>query len=156
MIASLPPPVPIGVGPAYRPAPAALTGRPVGAMHCTTGGRRFGVHLELFARRRVVIVPSGIGVARGCTYPARTREPTGVIEVRRGAHLTLGDLFLLWRKPVTRTRLLDFHGRVLAFVGGKRFTGDPREIALKRHAEIVLEIGGHVQPHTSYLFPEGL
>ena len=71
----LPPPVPIGVGAAYRPAPAVLTGRPVGGLRCANGGARFGVHLELFARRRVVIVPAGIGLAHGCTYPARTREP---------------------------------------------------------------------------------
>jgi hypothetical protein len=79
-----------------------------------------------------------------------------VIEVRRGARLTLGDLFRLWRKPLGRTRLLGFHGRVLAFVGGKRFTADPRAIALRRHAEIVLEVGGYVPPHARYLFPPGL
>ena len=45
---------------------------------------------------------------------------------------------------------------MLAFVGGKRFRGDPRTIALARHAEVVLEIGGYVQPHTRYLFPAGL
>ena len=136
MMAFMPPPVPIGVGAAYR--------------------GRFGVHLELFARGRVVIVPTGIGVARGCTYPARTREPTGVIEVLRGAHLTLGDLFRLWQKPLDRTQLLGFRGRVLAFVGGKRYTRDPRSIPLERHAEIVLEIGGYVPSHTRYLFPAGL
>jgi len=152
----LPPPVPIGVGAAYRPAPAVLTGRPVGGLRCANGGARFGVHLELFARRRVVIVPAGIGLAHGCTYPARTREPTGVIEVRRGSRLTLGDLFRLWRKPLERTRLLGFRGRVLAFVGGKRYDGDARDIPLTRHAEIVLEIGGYVPPHAHYLFPGGL
>jgi hypothetical protein len=152
----LPPPVPIGVGPAYRPAPALLSGRPVGRLRCESGGRRFGVHLELFARRRVVIVPAGIGLTRGCAYPARTREPTGVIEVRRGARLMLGDFFRLWREPLERSRLLGFHGRVLAFVGGKRYRGDPRGIPLTRHAEIVLEVGGYVQPHAHYLFAGGL
>ena len=44
------------------------------------------MHLELFAHRRVVIVPAGIGVDRtGCVYPARTLEPTGVVEVAHGS-----------------------------------------------------------------------
>jgi hypothetical protein len=133
-----------------------LSSAPVGRLRCAPGGVRFGVHLELFARRRVVIVPSGIGVARGCSYPARTREPTGVIEVRRGSRLTLGDLFRLWRQPLSRTRIVGFHGRVTAFVGGRVRRGDPRTIPLTRHAEIVLEVGGYVPPHTRYAFRAGL
>jgi hypothetical protein len=45
---------------------------------------------------------------------------------------------------------------VTAFVGGKRRRGDPRTIRLTRHAEIVLEVGGYVVPHTRYLFRSGL
>jgi hypothetical protein len=153
---ALPPPTPIGVGPAYRPPAAALAGAPVRRMRCVAGGARFGVHLEIFGRRRVVIVPARIGVARGCSYPARTREPTGVVEVRRGSRLTLGDLFLLWRQPLSRARVVGFHGRVTAFVGGRLRRGDPRAIRLTRHAEIVLEVGGHVPPHTRYVFRPGL
>jgi hypothetical protein len=39
-------------------------------------------------------------------------------------------------------------------VNGRRFLGDPRSIPLRRHDEIVLEIGGYVPPHSSYLFPK--
>jgi hypothetical protein len=53
-------------------------------------------------------------------------------------------------------RIAGFRGRVLAFVGGKRWRGDPREILLTRHAQIVLEGGGYVPPHPPYLFPPGL
>ena len=163
-------PTPIGRGIAYRPpaAPAAVAaGRPVGRFHCGTAGRRFGVHVELFARRLAVIVPAGIGVAspstrrlgtvtpRGCTYAARTRMPTGVIEVRRDARLTLGDLFRIWGQPLGPNRLAGFRSSrpVLAFVGGRRRRGDPRSIPLTRHAQIVLELGGYVPPHPSFLFP---
>ena len=56
---------------------------------------RFRVHLELFARGLVLLVPAGIGVAPPverdgayvlggrCLYPLRTREPTGVSRSRR-------------------------------------------------------------------------
>jgi hypothetical protein len=100
-------PWPIGVGPRYQPVAAnstVLAGRPVGALRCGSG-RTFDVHLELFANRRVVIVPPGIGVARsGCTYPLATSEPTGVVHVR-GAR-TLGDLFRVWGRRIGPHRLL--------------------------------------------------
>jgi hypothetical protein len=45
---------------------------------------------------------------------------------------------------------------VHAFVDGLPWTGDPRTIPLRRHAQIVLEVGGHVPPHVRYGFPKGL
>jgi hypothetical protein len=157
---------PIGRGAAYHPAPGA---HPIAGLRCTrAAGRRYGVHLELFANRLVVIVPPGIGVApprvrRGayvvagrCSYPARTVEPTGVIQVARGAHLTLGDLFALWGQPLGRDRLLGFRGRLRVFVAGKPWRRPPGEIPLARHAEIALEVGGFVPPRVGYRFRPGL
>jgi hypothetical protein len=157
-------PWPIGVGPGFRPpaGPAAvLRGEPVGRFRCAAnGGRRFGAHVELFVRRRVLLVPAGVGVARGgrCSYPLRTREPTGVIEIRHGTRATVGDLFRVWDQPLGRTRLAGFRSRapLLAFVGGKRWRGDAAAIPLSRHAQIVLELGGYVPPHPRYLFADGL
>jgi hypothetical protein len=144
-------------------------GLPVGGLRCSAANRaRFGVHVELFANRLVVIVPAGIGIApplrqdgayvRGgrCSYPARTREPTGVVEVAGRSRLTLGDLFALWGQPLSPTRLAGFRGQVSAFVAGRRRPGDPRTIPLTRHAQIVLEVGGYVVPHTRFLFRRGL
>jgi hypothetical protein len=157
---------PIGRGPAYHPAPGA---RAVAGLRCRHGGaKRFGVHLELFASRLVVIVPPGIGVApprvrRGayvvagrCSYPARTVEPTGVIQVERGAHLTLGDFFALWGQPLGHDRLLGFRGPFRVFVAGKAWHGSPAEIPLTRHAEITLELNGFVPPRLGYRFRPGL
>src|SRR4051794_5023075 len=50
-------PTPIGVGPGYHPAPAAHGHCVPAALH---GAAR--VHVELFANRRVVIVPAAIGL----------------------------------------------------------------------------------------------
>jgi hypothetical protein len=168
-------PWPVGVGPHYLPTPApaaVLAGRPVDGLRCSGAPgrpeRRFGVHLELFAGRKVVVVPAGIGVARplrregayvrpaGCTYPLRTLEPTGVIEVAAGRRPTLGDLFRLWGQPLGPNRLAGFRGRVAAFVGGRRWRGAAAAIPLTRHAQIVLETGGYVPPHPRYLFRAGL
>ena len=152
-------PWPIGTGPRYHPTAAnaaVAAGRPVGTLRCTKGGATFAVHVELFARRRVVIVPPHIGAGpRGCSYPIRTDEPTGVANVRTGGRYVLGDLFRVWGRRVGPNRLLSFRGPVSVYVGGRPFHGDPRTVPLRRHAEIVVEIGGHVAPHTSYLFPKG-
>jgi hypothetical protein len=162
MIAATPPPPvypwPIGAGPRYQPPaanPDVLDGRPVGGMRCTNG-RRFSVHVELFAHRKVVVVPPGIGISRsGCSYPLRTKAPTGVVHVAAKGRFTLGDLFMVWGRRLDRTHLVSFRGPVSVFVGGKRRSGDPRHIVLTKHAQIVLELGAYVAPHPTYLFPKG-
>lgn len=160
MIASPPPvyPWPIGVGARYHPTAynaSVAAGRPVGRLRCQSGGTSFAVHVELFARRRVVIVPPGIGEARrGCAYPLHTSAPTGVVHVARSG-LTLGDLFRVWGRRLTRSALLSFRERVSVFVGGRRWPGEPAAVPLTKHAQIVLEVGGYVAPHPSYLFPKG-
>ena len=130
------------------------------------------MHVELFAHGRVVIVPAGIGVARprarsgayvsprGCSYAARTIEPTGVIEVRSGPRVTLGEFFRIWGQPLSTTRLAGFgttgSAPVRAYVAGRRWRGSLRSIPLQRHAQIVLELGTFIPPHRAFLFRPGL
>jgi hypothetical protein len=151
-------PWPIGVGPRYHPpaaTAAVLAGTPIGRLRCVRGAR-FAVHVELFARREVAIIPPRVGIARsGCSYPLRTTTPTGVVDVARAGRWTLGDLFRVWGQRLGKARLLSFSGAVSVFVDGRRRPGDPRSIVLTRHAEVVLEIGGYLTPHASYLFPKG-
>jgi hypothetical protein len=159
-------PVPIGTGPRYHPGPAA---RPAAGLACSARETpRFGVHVELFADRRAVIVPAGIGIVPPfrrdgayvlggrCSYPLRTREPTGVVEVAEGARLTLRDLFAVWNQPLSGSRLAGFAGRVRAYVNGRPWRGRVRTVPLARHAEIVVEVGGYVRPHTFFAFRKGL
>ena len=106
------------------------------------------------ANRRAIVIPAGIG---SCTDPLRTRTPTGIVELtRRG--LVLGDLFRLWRQALGAHRLLSFRSvdSVRAYVGGRLVKASPGSIALTPGAEIVLELGGYVRPHTSFLFPRSL
>jgi hypothetical protein len=168
---------PPGSGPAYRPGPygtLVAAARPLGRMVCGgAGARRYGVHVELFAAGHVVVVPAGIGLAPPqrraspvvlsgrCSYPLRTVEPTGVIEVASGVSPpTLGDLFALWGQPLDAHRLTGFRAprgsTVSAYVDGRRWSGSPRGIPLRRHAVVVLELDSHVAPHPSYAFAPGL
>jgi len=165
-------PWPIGPGPRYVPPPApaaVLAAKPAGSLRCGSGTRFFRVHLELFAGRRVVVVPAGIGVAaprvrtgatvtpKGCSYPVRTLAPDGVVEVRRGFTLTVGDLFRVWGQPLGTHRLASFRsaGPVRAYVGGRLVRGDAGEVPLRAGDEIVLELGPYVAPHSFFLFPGG-
>ena len=170
-------PVPhIGRGPNYELPPSgpdAAAGRPVSGLACKRGRTtRFGTHLEVFANGLDVMVPAGVGVAPPrrrtgayvtggrCEYPARTVEPTGLIEVDTGQKITLGQFFDLWGQPLSRRALLGFRagqGRsVDAFVDGRGWREDPRAIPLSRHAAIVVEVGGYFPPTRKYVFPNGL
>ena len=149
-LAALPPsvhPWPIGAGSRYQ-LPA---GSPTGT--CVTRPVRFVAHVEVFANRRVVVLPTGIGVGPRCRYAASTNAPTGVIRLTRA--VTVGQLFRIWGQKLGPHRMLSFRGMTLAFVGGKRWRGDPRALVLTQHKQVVLEIGGYVAPHPTYLFAKG-
>jgi hypothetical protein len=158
---------PIGRGAEFHPpASGRVTGR------CSPGlGVRNGVHVELFAANRVVLVAAGIGTRAPRTFSAGrissaacygdlvTLEPTGVVLVRPGARLELSALFRAWGQPLSRRRLAGFGAppgtEVTAFVNGRRWPGSPASVPLARHWEIVLEVGPYVPPHPSYTFPPG-
>ena len=125
----------------------------------------------MFAANRVVIVPAGIGtrpprtLAAGRITHARcygnlvTLEPTGVILVSAGSRPTLSELFRSWGQPLSITQVASFRAavgtRVAVFIDGHRSQMPPDRVPLTPHAEIVLEVGPHVPPHTTYTFPLG-
>jgi hypothetical protein len=41
------------------------------------------------------------------------------------------------------------------YLGGRRVSGPPAAVPLRRHAEIVVEIGRYVPPHRFYVFAGG-
>lgn len=159
---------PIGRGPRFH---LPVTGTPVGPCEHHLGSR-IGVHVELFAENQVVLVPAGVGTlpprqyAEGRISGARcygalvTLDPTGLLLVRPGSHLTVSDLFRSWGQPLWKTRLAAFTAprgtQVQVFVDGRAWHGSaPGAVPLADHAEIVLEVGPHVPPHHSYTFPPG-
>ena len=99
-------------------------------------------------------------ITRASCYGALvTLDPTGLVLVRPGAGLTVAALFRSWGQPLSATRLASFRAaagtRVAVFVDGRPWPGAPGAVPLTRHAEIVLEVGPHVPPHSSYAFPPG-
>jgi hypothetical protein len=158
---------PIGTGLRFtRPASGPVVGRCKRSL-----GPRVGVHVEVFAANRVLLLPAGIGARRPwaklegriisapCYGALVTLDPTGLVLVRPGYRLTLADLFRSWGEPLSRTRLTSFSApagaQVAVFVDGRRWDAAPTSVPLAPHAEIVLEVGPHVPPHSSYAFPPG-
>jgi hypothetical protein len=156
---------PVGRGARFQP-PA--TGPVIGPCKHRLG-TRFGVHVEVFAANKVLLLPSGIGTRAPRAYDAGrivraacygglvTIDPTGLVLVRPGLHLLLADLFRSWGEALSSSRLTSFQAsarkRVSVFVDGRAWNGRPGGIPLKRHAEIVLEVGPHVPAHARYTFP---
>jgi hypothetical protein len=155
---------PIGAGPRFQPPVAG----PVIGPCLPRLGPRIEVHVELFAANRVVIVAAGIGTrpprasadgritAARCYGDLVTIDPTGIVLLRPGARLRLGSLFRSWGQQLSEHRLASFGGgRVVAFVDGRPWHGRPANVPLAPRSEVVLEIGPHVPPHTSFTFPPG-
>lgn len=127
------------------------------------------MHVEVFAANRVVIIPAAIGTrpprvlsdgritAARCYGDLVTLDPTGVVLVAAGRHLTLAQVFRAWGQPLTSTRLASFRAPAgtgtAVYIGGRRWHGPPGRVPLTPRAEIVLEVGPHVPPHTSFTFP---
>jgi hypothetical protein len=154
VLLAAPIPTPIGFGRRYQLA----SGPPMahvrlGCSPANTTKQAEQAHVELFANKRVLLLPKGIGAGEGCTYAARTSEPTGVVDFIPAAKPTLGDFFDVWGQPLSTRGFAGFRGAVSAWVGGRRWHGDVRGIPLRRHAEIVVEVGGYIPPHTFFLFP---
>jgi hypothetical protein len=165
-------PIPAGRGPAFRlsaVSTAVARRSPVAGLRCARSHpASYGVHVELYAERLVLPVPAGIGVAPPqrrhgayvlggpCSYPIRTLEPTGVILIDRRTTATLGTLFAIWGRRLSSRSLAGFTGPVSAFVDGRRWRSAVTAIPLRRHQNIVIEVGGYVPPHRAYRFPPGI
>jgi hypothetical protein len=158
---------PIGRGPGFQTAARG----PVPGSCDRRLGPRAGVHVEVFAANRVVLLPAGIGTrpprtvsggritSAGCYGDLVTLDPTGLVLVRAGLHAVLGDVFRAWGQPLSTRRLAAFSAsagaRVAVFVNGRRWHGLPEHVPLALHSEIVLEVGPYVPPHRFYTFPPG-
>jgi hypothetical protein len=170
--AAPPAPPPVSREPGFvlpAASPQTLRGRAVAGMRCLATRDVDAVHVEIFVDRKVLLLPAGIGLrpplrrsglsrlaGGACAYPLQTLDPTGTVLVDRSRPRVLGDLFAVWGQRLAARRLLSFAGRVHVFRNGREWQGDPRQVPLRRHDSVVLEIGGYVAPHSRYLFPAGL
>jgi hypothetical protein len=125
-------------------------------------------HLDLFINGERVLVPAGIGIdeAAGLITVLHTHTPDGVIHVEAPdvQRYTLGQFFDVWGVRLTARCLGGFCNegtrQVRAFLDGAPFEGDPADIVLTEHGEIVIAYGTFAEVPTplpsGYRFPPGL
>jgi hypothetical protein len=93
----------------------------------------------------------------GCFYWLHTHTDDGVIHIESPVQrsFTLGQFFDIWNLGLSRQRVGSFNGKMIVYVDGKVFNGDPRSVPLEAHSLIQIDVGKDVGPQP-YTFPEGL
>ncbi|MEA2476500.1 MAG: hypothetical protein QOC87_699 [Actinomycetota bacterium] len=124
-------------------------------------------HLDIFIGGRKVPVPAGIGIASDNSFiaPLHTHDSTGIMHVESDVRqtFTLGQFFDVWGVRLDAQCIGGYcagGGRTLTvYVNGSTFSGNPRDVELTSHEEIVLDFGNSSeQPAhipSSYNFPKG-
>ena len=127
-------------------------------------------HLSIFNKGQQIAVPYGIGIIRPFEvangfvgrgngfYWLHTHDATGIIHIESpdARAYTLGNFFDIWGEPLSSHNVAGLTGAVHAFVDGKPYKGNPRDIVLEAHRLITLEVGRPVLSPPTYVFPNGL
>ncbi|MEP6622596.1 MAG: hypothetical protein ABJE47_24955 [bacterium] len=148
---SSPAPVRSAVTPQQAQA-TAPAGEPVGGISCDAQeGQRIHIHqhLVILDHGKIVDIPPNVGqpAAKRCIYWLHTHTPDGIIHIEapKDRSFTLGDFFMVWGQPLSRTAASSAHTAksepLRVWVDGKPFKGDPRSIPLVAHADIVIQAG---------------
>jgi hypothetical protein len=154
--------IPIPTAPPLAPAGTANSGQPVDGIECNAGEQvAYHIHarLTVFDQGKPRQIPYGIGVgpprnvqqtpdgpfvvAGQCFYWLHTHAADGIVHVESPSQrtYTLGNFFDVWHESLTASRVGPLSGHVTALYDGKVYVGSPRDIPLKPHAQIQLEVG---------------
>jgi hypothetical protein len=131
-------------------------------------------HLTIFVAGAPRQVPAGVGIGppreaqatpRGafvaggtCFSWLHTHAADGIIHLESPVQrtFTLGELFDVWKQPLGPRRVGPATGRVTAFLDGRRYRGNPRDIPLGGHAQIQVDVGRPAVAPVAIRFPPGL
>jgi hypothetical protein len=118
-------------------------------------------HLDVYANDKKVAVPALIGIdsAAGFLTELHTHDATGIIHVESPTKTsyTLGQVFGEWGVKLTSKCLGRYCGKLSWWVNGTKMVGNPAQLVLKSHQEIVVAAGPPpFNPPKSYKFPQGL
>ena len=159
------------------PADTMVMGTPVDGVLCQTHEQfvyHIHAHLAVFVNGTQYRIPYGIGivpprevqntalgpfVAGGkCFYWLHTHAADGIIHIESPVEkvFKLGNFFNLWQQPLSNDQVGPARGHITTFVNGRRFAGNPRNIALFAHTVIQLDVGSPVVGPQPITFPPGL
>ncbi len=136
-----------------------VLGQPVANIKCDQGEQtavHYHAHLAILYHGTPVPIPALVGIPNQgqCLYWLHTHDTTGVIHVEAPSSaskrtFTLGEFFQVWRQPLNSKRVASLDvgkgEQLKIWVDGKPYRGDPNQVALKSHAQIVLQIGPDFQ-----------
>jgi hypothetical protein len=135
------------------PAPAAVAnGQPIDGIRCDAmegSVLHIHQHVAILDHGKAVPIPPDVGrpFVAACLYWIHTHTPDGIIHIESPnfKSFTLGELFDVWGEPLTRTDVAGAKPkkgeRVVVWVDGRPYAGDPRKIDLTNHLDITIEVG---------------
>jgi hypothetical protein len=126
--------------------------------------------VSLFVRGEQIEFPAGAGIVdpvvtngyvnfnpAKCFYEMHSHDGSGIIHLHANAGqarpLTLGQLFDVWGRPLSRTDVAGNIGTVFAYVNQQLYSGDLRAIVLSNHTQVALAVGDPLVKPPTYLFP---
>jgi hypothetical protein len=159
--------IPLQSGPELAPASSTVNGTTVDGIQCAPVEQlayHIHAHLQVYVNGQSRSLPGAIGMvgpvaqqtpngpfysAQTCIYWLHTHTSDGIIHIESPTAriYTLGNFFNIWHQPLSSSQVATASGRVSAFVNGKPWTGDPRMIPLRAHAQVQLDVGS---PNVAY------
>ena len=148
-----------GTDPGTGDTPTGGHGQQVDSISCGPVEQKVShVHAHLFILKDGVAQPvsalvgiPGTSSRTNCFYWLHTHDRSGIIHIEapdENVH-TLGEFFDIWGMPLRRdqvARIPAGNDALAIFVDGTRYTGDPTQIPLTRHTQVVIEVGKEVPP----------
>ncbi len=121
-------------------------------------------HLDVIIHGKSIPIPADIGIGPGFIADVHTHDGSGIIHVESPTTqtFTLGQFFDIWGVKFTAESIggytADGNNALKVYSNGKLYEGDPRQLALQSHQEIVVVYGtAQEQPASlpTFTFPAG-
>jgi hypothetical protein len=168
--------VPVPAAAPLASASTAADGTTVDGISCQASEQtifHIHAHLTVFVNGVQRQIPAAIGIpgaqaqatAQGpfiasgtCFYWLHTHAADGIIHIESPVHraYTLGNFFDEWGQSLGPGRVGAATGHVVALYNGQVYQGNPRDIPLRAHAQIQLEVGTPLVAQQTITFPQGL
>ncbi|MGH9055039.1 MAG: hypothetical protein ACRDYY_04120 [Acidimicrobiales bacterium] len=157
--------VPLELGAPLAAPNTGLTGKPIDGVQCNVGEQlayHHHVHVAIFINGQPRSVPIAVGMvppaqvektpqgdfaeSASCFYWLHVHAQDGIVHIESPIAKTyeLGQVFDIWHQPLSSTQLGPYTGKVTTTVNGAPWTGNPAQIPLNEHTQIVLNLGGPV------------
>lgn len=125
----------------------------------------YHAHLSLFVEGERIAIPPAVGVVDpilvdgfveggSCLYWMHLHDGTGLVHLEPpvAGDYTLGQLFDVWGRGLTRDQVAGFPGVVSVFVDGVRYQGDIRDLTLTSGLHVSLQVGRPLSSPPIYVF----